>query len=470
MKILFINKFLDKHTIYRTPLGILYLSAALKKAGHQVFICEPKREILAKKIKEIAPDIVAYSLRTGFHRYYLDLNRELKKRFQFLSVFGGPHATFFPEMIKEDGVDAVGLGECESSLVDLANRLERKENYLETKNFWFKTNAGVVKNPLEKLEPDLDKILFPDRALLDSFKEVRLSRIHNLITSRGCPYNCSYCFNRQLKQMYPGEKYVRRRSVDNVIGEVKQIAEKYNLERVHFEDDTFNIDKDWLSEFAAKYPKIPFKCNIRGNLADEETARLLKKANCISVTFAIEAGNDRIRNKILQRNMTKEQIINCAWLLKKYRIRFITENILANPTSALSDDIETLDLNLICQPDYPTVSLLQPYPKTEIFKIALANNQFEKEDIDKIESFFKNSALKIPNKEERVNLQRLFAIVVAFPFLRRFIYFLIHRKRLTLFYGLLYSIWRPYCLVTKIMPHRLTPKEIFWLARRYLTD
>jgi len=348
--------------------------------------------------------------------------------------------------------------------------LERKENYLETKNFWFKTGAGVIKNPLEKLEPDLDKILFPDRALLDSFKEVRLSRIHNLITSRGCPYNCSYCFNHQLKQMYPGEKYIRRRSVDNVIKEIEQVAGKYNLERVHFEDDTFNIDKDWLKEFVAKYPKIPFKCNIRGNLADDETARLLKEANCISVTFAIEAGNDRIRNEILHRNMTKEQIINCARLLKKYGIRFITENILANPTSTLADDIETLDLNLICRPDYPTVSLLQPYPKTEVFEIALANNQFEKESINEIESFFKSSSLKIPNKEERVNLQRLFAIIVAFPFLRRFIYFLIRRQWLTPLYTLLYNIWRPYCLVTKIMSYRLTPREVFWLARRYLTN
>lgn len=111
--------------------------------------------------------------------------------------------------------------------------------------------------------------------MLNNFKEIRLSRIHNFITSRGCPHNCSYCFNHKLKEMYAGQRYIRRRSVDNVIEEIRQAANNYNLEKVHFEDDTFNIGKQWLKEFAAKYPKIPFKCNLRANLVDEEIIRLL---------------------------------------------------------------------------------------------------------------------------------------------------------------------------------------------------
>src|SRR3990167_2503356 len=120
MKVLFINKFLDKHTIYRVPLGILYLSSSLKKAGHDVCICEPSRQGIDDRIQQIKPDIIGYSLRTGFHRYYIDLNKKLKKKFKFFSVFGGPHATFFPEMINEEGVDCVALGECDSAFVELA--------------------------------------------------------------------------------------------------------------------------------------------------------------------------------------------------------------------------------------------------------------------------------------------------------------------------------------------------------------
>lgn len=470
MKILFINKFLDKHTIYRVPLGILYLSAALKKAGHQVFICEPKRENVLEKVKRVKPDIIAYSLRTGFHRYYIDLNRRLKEEFSFFSIFGGPHATFFPEIIKEEGVDCVAQGECESAIVDLLDRLEKKQPYLETANFWFKINGKIYQNPLRKLEQDLDKISFPDRSLLDNYKEIKFSRIHNFITSRGCPFNCSYCFNHRLKEIYTGQNYIRRRNVDNVIAEINEVAARYNLGRVHFEDDTFNMDKDWLREFTAKYPKIPFKCNLRANLVDEEVIQSLKEANCISVTFAIEAGNDRIRNDILSRNMSKDQIIKCASLLKKYGIKFITENILANPTSTLSDDIETMDLNIICRPDYPTVSLLQPYPGTKIFEIAVANKQFVAADINNLESFFNSSPLEISQKIERNNLQKLFALIVTFTFFRKYLNFLISKKSLLPFYTFLYSLWRPYCLVFKIMPHKLTPKELFWLVRRYLTN
>ena len=468
MRVLFINKFLDKHTIYRVPLGILYLSASLKQAGHQVFTGEPQRENIIDKIKKIRPDIIAYSLRTGFHRYYIDLNKKLKKQFNFFSIFGGPHATFFPEMIKEEGIDCVAQGESEKALVDLANRLANGGDYLQTKNFWFKTKEGFLKNSLRELEQDLDKIPFPDRDLLNYFKEIRLSPIHNFLTSRGCLYNCSYCFNHRLRAMHSGQKYLRRRSVDNVIEEINRVAKNYNLERVLFEDDTFNMDKQWLKEFSLKYPKIPFKCNLRANLADEETIWLLKEANCLSVTFGIEAGNDMIRNQVLHRNMTKEQIINCANLLKKYKIKFITENILANPTSSLSDDIETLDLNLVCRPDYANVSLLQPYPRTRVFDIALENNQFNKEDIDDIKSFFRFSPLKISNKTERINLQRIFAIVVAFPFLRRYLDFLIKRRKLTLIYSLGYNVWRPYCLFFKIMPHKLSLKKLYWATKRYL--
>ena len=99
----------------------------------------------------------------------------------------------------------------------------------------------------------------------------------------------------------------------------------------------------------------------------------------------------------------------------------------------------------------------------------MAANQFSKEKIDQLESFFKFSPLDIPNKIERNNLQRLLALVIAFPFLRKFINYLIARKRLTAIYSLFYNLYRPYCLVFKIMPHKLSPKELFWLTRRYLT-
>lgn len=470
MRVLFINKFLNKHTIYRVPLGILYLSALVKNK-HKVAICEPSRADPFDVVREFKPDVIAYSIRTGFHQYYLNLNKKLKEKFNFFSVFGGPHATFYPDMIDAEGVDCVMIGESEYAFRELLDNLNDKKTAKKTKNCWIRVNNKIYKNPLMPLEQNLDRLPFPDRDLLINFPEIKNAKIQNFITSRGCPYNCTYCFNHQLKQLYNKQIYVRRRSVDNVIKEVIETQNKFKFTLAHFEDDTFNLDRGWLQEFAEKYPRIPFKCNIRPNLVDEEVIQLLKKANCISVTFGIEAGNDRIRNEIYKRGINKKDITKCAKLLKKYKIRFITENILGSPTSTLADDIETLDLNMACHPDYPTVSLMQPYPKTEIYEIARSNNQLPQEDphFDNLGSFFEGSVLDIPDKEKRLNLQKLFALVVAFPFLRKHINFLISRKRTASLYSLFYNAWRVYCLLFRIMPHKMNIKEVYWLARRYVT-
>ena len=100
MKVLFINKFLDQEAIYRVPLGIMTL-AAMIRPKHQIFVLEPEKENVEKRMNEIKPDVIAYSLRTGYHKYYLELNQKLKKKYNFISIFGGPHVTFYPNVINE---------------------------------------------------------------------------------------------------------------------------------------------------------------------------------------------------------------------------------------------------------------------------------------------------------------------------------------------------------------------------------
>ena len=104
MKVLFITK-----PFIIEPLGVMYLSAAAKAAGHQTDLARITDD-LEKKVEEFEPDILAYSLMTGDQEFFLDLNQSLKRTYQFLSVFGGPHPTFFPELINQDGVDIVCRG------------------------------------------------------------------------------------------------------------------------------------------------------------------------------------------------------------------------------------------------------------------------------------------------------------------------------------------------------------------------
>ena len=165
MRILFVLK----DSLIHERLGVMYLSSSLKTAGHTV------RLVLAgcigvsglKRIMDTyLPSVVGYSAMTGEHVKLLEINRMLKKDYQFLSVFGGPHATFSRSLIKEDGCDAACVGEGEVSFVEFCNRFERKEDYWRTPNFITKYNGDIIINTVAPLVANLDLLPFPDRNLM----------------------------------------------------------------------------------------------------------------------------------------------------------------------------------------------------------------------------------------------------------------------------------------------------------------
>ena len=468
MKVLFINKFLDKEAIYRDPLGIMTL-AAMVRPKHKVFVIEPVRENIKKRMDEIQPDVIAYSLRTGYHRYYIDLNLQLKKKYKFISIFGGPHVTFYPNVINEEGVDTICQGEADEAFAEFVDVLEQGGDINKVKNFWIKTPAGIIKNEKRPLNQNLDSIPFPDRKMFNDYEEVRIAKVHSFIASRGCPFKCTYCFNDGMSKSYEGQKYVRRRSVDNVIEELKIVKEKYDLKIAIFEDDTFNLSRKWLKEFCEKFSKLNLKLlpiGVRAELIDEEQVQWLKKANCVSLIFGLESGNEKVRREVLFRNITDKKMIECGRLLRKYGIGFATENILAIPTSTLDDDIETLALNLKCKPLYGGAKLMQPYPGTMIYNIAVRMGLFKEKNFDVLTDFTASSNLKMDNRLERENLQRLFAIVIRFPFLFRYIRFLI-KLRLKPLYAVLHEIFKAY-IGLKFMPYRRSLREYYVVFRRFI--
>lgn len=467
MKILFINKFLSKGAINREPLGILSLTAAIS-GKHQVFILEPTRDDIDQKIKSIKPDVIAYSIRTSYHKDDIDLNRKLKSKYKFISVFGGPHATLFPDMINEKGVDCICRGEGEEALLEFLDTLENKGDITKIRNFWVKKNKKIYKNPVRPLVQNLDKLRFPDRSLLDDYKEIKSSKVKNFITGRGCPFECSYCFNAGFKKIYCGQNYVRKRSVANVIKEIKNVRDKYGIEIAILEDDTININKKWLLEFCKKFKTlgVKFICiGVRADLVDEEMVRALKKGHCIGIVFGIESGNEKVRREILNRHMSNKQIITCAKLFRKYRINYTTENILGIPTTSLEEDLDTLKLNVICQPMYSNAHIMQPYPSTKIYEFAVKKGLYQKHNFDDLNDFFIESKMQIENKYERENLQRLFSLAVHVPVIYSNIRLLI-RLPLRVFYDIIFNIYKVY-IGNKWMPSKRSFTEYWSLFRRY---
>jgi radical SAM superfamily enzyme YgiQ (UPF0313 family) len=409
MRFLFINK-----PFSIEPLGIMYLAPPIKKAGHRVDLILTS-ENLEKRVQEYKPDFVGYSIMTGDQNFYDEINKKLRVKFEFFSIAGGPHPTFFPEMLENSSFNAICMGEGEKAIQQLL------ENPASTNifNFWFKSNEKIIKNQVQPLITDLNEISFPDRDLVFKYKEIRDSPIKHFIASRGCPYNCSYCFNESYSQLYKGKgKRVRFRSVDNLLDEIEKVVNINPTKLVYFQDDTFILDTDWLKEFSEEYKKrinFPFHCHTRVNLVTDKIVKNLKDAGCYSVHIAAESGNENVRKKVLNRDMSNEQIYNAVNLLKKSGIKVMLQNILGLPFSSLKNDFETLELNIKCQPDYAWASIFQPYPKTELGERCLKEKIYTGDFSDLGSNFFDKSMLNIANKNEIANLQKLFAIAVKNP-------------------------------------------------------
>ena len=449
MRILFVYKY-----EFVEPLGIMYLSSFLKEHGHNCYFIDIKFEKnFIKELQKISPDIIAYSITTGKHKFYLKLNQELKKKFKFFSFFGGPHCTFFPEFIYEKGVDAICRGEGEFPFLELLDNLEKEKEITKIKNLWVKINNKVYKNEVRNLIEDLDSLPFPDRELINQYKHYKKMHRRFILTGRGCPYKCPYCFNHSYNKLYQNKgKIIRKRSIDNVIKELKFIKKAYSPRRFRFIEDIFILDYKWTLDFCHVYKKeinIPFTANLRIDLVNEEIIKALKNAGCITVEAAIESGNEHIRNNVLKRGISEKQIIEANNLFHKYGLTTFVQNMIGLPDETLDMAFETIALNIKCKPSYSWVSIFQPYPRTELCEFSKEREYFNG-DIDSFEeSFFHRSVMKIKDIKKMERLHHLFSLVVAFPILTSLIKILI-KLPLNRFYLFLWHLHRAWCYFFKV--------------------
>jgi radical SAM superfamily enzyme YgiQ (UPF0313 family) len=403
---------------------------------------------------------------------FAELSRRIKQEHDVLSVFGGPHPTYFPEMIEEDGVDVICRGEGEGAMLEVVEACERGESLEGIANLWVKDGGTVHRNPLRPLLEDLDSIPLPDHEV---FREVIPHSIWHaaVITGRGCPYECTYCFNHVCRKLYEGKgRYVRRRSVDSVLEELRRIRSHKCYRFIKFGDDIFTLSPSWLEDFCPRYKEeigLPFSCLARANHVNPRILELLRDAGCHRITVGIESGNDDVRNRILKRDMSRDAILRACRMVKESGIRLQTANILGIPGGSLESDLETLDLNIECRSDYSGVTLLQPYHRTEIYEWAESLGMIDPQAGERAHTFRHTSLLKFDKpgeKKKTENLQKLFPLVVAFPRLRPLVKSLIRVPR-NPFYDFVFSRWVNYCQYFRIVPARIGLRTIWKRSRWY---
>lgn len=407
-------------------LGLFYISAALKKSGHEVRYFFDNRN-LEKGLKKFSPQLVGFSALTGNHLWVQECALRVKKLIPGVkTILGGAHATYYPEIINSPGFDIICRGEGENTIITLCRAMDRCEDYHNIKGLWVKGEDKIYRNEMAFLEKNLDAIPFPDRSIYELYPFYSFYCFYPfMLSSRGCPFNCAFCFEPVQRELSKGKgKYIRFRSPENVIMEAIDIKKNYKIKSFEFVDDIFGMNIEWLRKFAPLWKeeiKAPFHCNLRTDLVNEEVVELLKYARCTSVAFGIESGNDRVRNYILDKDLSKESIVKAAELLHKHKIKIITYNILGAPGETLEEVWETVHLNQRIKADYTSVSLMQPYPNTGIYKFAVEKGFVDAKNKIHINnfslSFHDFLPIDNPYRDELINLQKLFNIPVWIPWL-----------------------------------------------------
>jgi len=369
--------------------GIGSLSAVLKKAGYNTSLIylygSYDVKPLLEKIAEFRPDVLAFTT-VSFQYKYIKRMLSAVKDYGIFTICGGPHVSLAPwELEKTEGLDAICIGEGEYPLLELVKKLEEKKDITAINNIWIKKDGKIYSNPNRSMTGDLDSLPFGDRELFN-YQEIVNSDYDRAVfmCSRGCPYSCSYCCNSGLRKLQDG-RYVRFRSIDSMMAEIKEVISSFRVRSVYLNDDVFTQNEEYVSEFCSRYRKeigYPFEINTRVEYLTEGMIENLKNAGCYRVAMGIEHGDEKFRKEILNRRMSNEKIEEVFNLTKKAAIKTKSFNIVGFPFETYDIHMETVNLNRKVQPNSLVIYIFEPYPGTPLYDMCLKNNFIEEENDD----------------------------------------------------------------------------------------
>lgn len=387
MKILFIVPNIQSHDPMPC-LSVAYLKSHINsKSKHDskifdlAFHKKNWKKYISEKIRVENPDVIGFSVLSFNYHSALQIAEFIKNKFNIKIIFGGIHVILSPdEVIQKPFIDIICTGEGEKVILDL---LDNKINCKNIDGLWYKKNGKIIKNKKNKLIENLDKLDFPDFSDYDIEHYFIVNHNHfPIMGSRGCPFSCTYCSNHALRKKLIG-KYVRFRSVDNIINEISLRINQYRnhgLKFFYFFDDTFILSKEFVDEFCTKYKEngfhkiVKWSANVRANLVTDEIIKTMKDAGCYEVRMGVESGNDYILNEIYNRNMTREQLLAAFEIIKRNNVQLRLDFIYGAPTETFEMMNESFDLAKKSNGDSVFFARLYPFPGTEIKKMCENEN------------------------------------------------------------------------------------------------
>jgi radical SAM superfamily enzyme YgiQ (UPF0313 family) len=365
------------------PLGLAFLAAyIMQNTDHKVEIIDTTfhhsfNQIISR-LKSRKYDLIGIYSNTVFINDVFRI-AEISKKLnpEIPIIIGGPYATVLPyETLKNKYVDAIVIGEGECTLCEL---LEQDLNFDDVKGIWFKRNAEIKINLPRSPIKNLDSIPFPARELLPMNKYIKnwfqLDSVSpnlkgtNVIGSRGCPYNCSYC-QPTLRKLF-GNK-VRFRSPENIVKELIHLKRKYKIDSFLFVGDTFIINQKWVEsicdELLENNLDLLWGCTVRADLVTKPLLEIMRKAGLVKICIGIESSSQRILDKVYNKGINIRQIERSVKLAKKLGLKIQGYFMLGAPTETIREIKQTIQFSKKSDIDEAMFSISTPLPGTYLYE------------------------------------------------------------------------------------------------------
>ena len=362
------------------PTDLMYLAAVAEKEGLEAFIRDySQKGNLITDLENIQPDYVVVNAATPTLENDLSVFKIIKNICPDCVTIakGAAFLTIADDiMTKYKALDIIIIGEAEETLKEIVSD---KSIYLIS-GIYYRDDFMIKFTGKRKFIDDLDKLPFPSRHLIDNkiYRRPDNNEIQAVIkVSRGCPYHCFFC----LATPVAGSQ-VRKRSPENILDEIKECVEKYNIRNFIFWSDIFNLDKEWVKNLCNKIMesgiKITWSANTRADTADLQTAELMYKAGCRLVSIGVESGSQYILDKI-GKKITTDDVQKTVKIFKQAHIKIYNYFVIGLPW----DNEETIEdtINFACELDSDFVSFYTavPLPGTRFYNYACENLLFNNE-------------------------------------------------------------------------------------------
>jgi len=413
--------------------GVSVLSGALKARGHETGLINinealyevPTDDQVVEQVRVFGADLVAFSVMSQQYRYALRLARTIRGALPDVPLaVGGVHTLMCTEQVQADGVwDFIGVGECDEALPELVDRLEAGDpSHRDVPNFCVRLPDGSYRcNPLGAY-PRLETAPPEDYEIYDlDHMLARKNGWQSILTSRGCPYACSYCFNREMRNRYtaeanePPKAYLRHYPPQRVVDEMIALRDLHpGIETLIFDDDLLTLNRDYCVElferYAAAKVNLPFVLNAHVQAFGDEVAAALAAAGCMIVKFGVESGSNRLRRDVLRRFMSNEKIAAAFETCRRHGLHSSAFLMIGLPFETRETLDETIDLIVRVRPGRMRWAIFFPFEGTESHAIAESAGLIDPDKMQDMENYFCASCLRFDDATDLLirKLQRTF--------------------------------------------------------------